>query len=120
MAPKKTVKKPANAKARKGERQLSMDQPERWEPEVGDEVTGTVGPVRKGKFNNYRILRTPDVNYFLNGAGLDFIMDETALATGTTIRVVYLGEKETAYENPVKLYDVFVVGGESDNDDMPF
>lgn len=124
MAPKtKTTKAPVGQK-------LSMDPPAAWEPERGEYLEGRIGRVQESsRFPGrlFRIITTEDGSFYLNGsAGLLAIMDEGRVPTGSTLRVVFTGSRKIAGQpNPMKTYDVFLIGSANGNandgeNDLPF
>lgn len=124
MSKTKTTKAPVGTK-------LSLDPPQAWEhSEKGEYIEGRIGRVQESsRFPGrlFRIITNEDGSFYLNGsAGLIQIMDEVKVPTGSTLRVVYTGTRKTNYANPMKVYDVFLIGGANGHandgvsDDLPF
>lgn len=116
MQRKKPDPTPRKKHARSGWKRATTDAPEALDMAIGDEVVGTLGPVKNSKQfegRRYRILRTADgARYFVNSTAA---LEQSGLfefPDGQTVLIVRTKDVPIKGQaNPMKGYEVYTPEG---------
>lgn len=122
MAARKSAANPKKT-SRKGWTKREDSPPEPLDMAVGDEVVGTLGPVKQSKQfdRSYRILTTEDGRYYLNESAALVQAGVFEMPTGQRVLIVRTKDVPIKGQaNPMKGFDVYTPEGNEDNSDLPF